>query len=75
MEYCSSYSSSSFASPGDIPSDTITLDAGKEALEGYSGSLEAQLRKQGMSTILLNGEIHLAKPFTMADENKALTPE
>lgn len=75
LEYCSSYKSTSFASPGDFPSETVTLDAGKEALEGYSGSLEPQLRKQGMSTVLLNGEIHLTKPYTIADKEKVLTPE
>ncbi len=74
-DYCASYKSVSFATPGEIAGETIVLDAGKEALAGYSGALEPQLRKQGASTILLNGEIHLTKPFTVAEEGKPITPE
>lgn len=66
------YAPEDFARSGAIATRTIEVPAGLEALAKFPHSLEPQLRKLGMPTMLRNGVIHLLGNHVVCKEGQTL---
>jgi mRNA turnover protein 4 len=69
----STYEESEFARAGGIASGTISLEAGFDALDRFPHSMEVQLRKLGLPTMLYDGKVKLLANHTICNEGDVLT--
>lgn len=68
----SEYTPEDYARAGAVATRTVTVPAGTEALAKFPHSLEPQLRKLGMPTLLKNGIIHLLGNHVVCKEGQTL---
>ena len=69
----SAHEETEFARAGAIATHTIALEAGFEALAAFPFSMETQLRKLGLPTMLHDGKIKLLANHTVCTEGEPLT--
>eukprot|EP00389_Voromonas_pontica_P000772 GDKH01001151.1.p1 GENE.GDKH01001151.1~~GDKH01001151.1.p1 ORF type:complete len:245 (-),score=59.97 GDKH01001151.1:107-841(-) len=71
----SKYQPADFARSGTPATKTVTLEAGGDSLKKFPHSMETQLRRLGLPTILKDGVIMLLGNFTVCTAGVPLTPE
>ena len=64
-----------FARTGCIAEGGVVLEAGLAAFEKFPHSIEAHLRKLGLTTALENGKIRLLQEFRLCDKGETLSNE
>jgi len=69
----STYEESEYARAGGIATGTISLEAGFDALARFPHSMEVQLRKLGLPTMLYDGKVKLLANHTICNEGDVLT--
>ena len=69
----SAHEEAEFARAGGVATHTIELEAGFDALASFPFSMETQLRKLGLPTMLHDGKIKLLANHTVCTEGEELT--
>jgi len=69
------YAPEDYARSGAVAPRTVTVPAGTESLSKFPHSLEPQLRKLGMPTLLKNGIIHLLGNHVVCKEGQTLNAQ
>eukprot|EP00921_Rhytidocystis_pertsovi_P019440 GHVQ01030848.1.p1 GENE.GHVQ01030848.1~~GHVQ01030848.1.p1 ORF type:complete len:233 (-),score=22.77 GHVQ01030848.1:361-1059(-) len=72
IKLCASLRPKEYARSGYIATESVELEEG--ALPFFPHSIEPQLRKLGMPTILRQGTVHLLGHFNVCKKGKPLTP-
>lgn len=74
-EYFEEYQPSDYARCGAIPTETVVLQAGPDALANQPHSIEAHLRAIGLPTQLQNGKVILLGKHTVCKEGTPITAD
>lgn len=73
--FLSSHESIEYARAGDIATETVSLEAGFDALASYSHSMEVQFRKLGLPTMLYDGKVKMLANHVVCKEGEELTAD
>jgi mRNA turnover protein 4 len=70
-----SHETEEYARTGDVATDTISLEAGFDALAEYTHSMEVQFRKLGLPTMLYDGKIKMLASHIVCNTGDILTAD
>eukprot|EP00916_Digyalum_oweni_P016359 GHVL01026839.1.p1 GENE.GHVL01026839.1~~GHVL01026839.1.p1 ORF type:complete len:220 (-),score=39.41 GHVL01026839.1:20-679(-) len=75
LKYFAQFRPDEYAKCGFIAPDDMILKKGSPQIAQFPHSMEPQLRKLGLPTLLSNGEISMMGDFSICKEGQPLSPE
>lgn len=72
-EFLKTHEEPEFARAGGVATDTVVLASGFESMSGFPHSMETQLRKLGLPTMLHDAKIQLLAEYTVCKAGDILT--
>lgn len=72
-EWFAQYGEADYARSGNLATDTVVIPEGPKP--EFSHTMEPQLRKLGLPTVLKRGIVTLERAYTVCKKGEALTPE